>query len=125
MTGFVLRAVIAALGLWLASRWVQGFVIDNVETLLLAGLLLGVVNAIVRPIAVILTFPITLVTLGFFLLVINAAMLALVAWFLPGFHLAGFGAALLGAIVVGLTGWVGSWLIGSRGFEKFSNSSRS
>jgi putative membrane protein len=124
MTGFVLRAVIAALGLWLASRWVQGFVIDNVETLLLAGLLLGVVNAIVRPIAVILTFPITLVTLGFFLLVINAAMLALVAWFLPGFHLAGFGAALLGAIVVGLTGWVGSWFIGSRGFEKFSNSSR-
>jgi putative membrane protein len=123
MTGFVLRAVIAALGLWLASRWVQGFGIDNVETLLLAGLLLGVVNAIVRPLAVILTFPITLLTLGFFLLVINAGMLGLVAWFLPGFHLAGFGAALLGAIVVGLTGWVGSWFIGSRGFEKFGGSS--
>lgn len=121
MTGFILRAVIAALGLWLASRWVQGFTIDNVETLLLAGLLLGVVNAIVRPIAVILTFPITLVTLGLFLLVINAAMLGLVAWFLPGFHLSGFGAALLGAIIVGLTGWIGSWFIGSRGFERFGS----
>lgn len=121
MTGFILRAVIAALGLWLASRWVQGFTIDNVETLLLAGLLLGVVNAIVRPIAIILTFPITLVTLGLFLLVINAAMLGLVAWFLPGFHLSGFGAALLGAIIVGLTGWIGSWFIGSRGFERFGS----
>ena len=123
MTGFVLRAVIAALGLWLASRWVQGVTVDNVETLLLAGLLLGVVNAIVRPIAVILTFPITLVTLGFFLLVINAAMVGLVAWLLPGFHVAGFGAALLAAIIVGLTGWVGSWLIGSRGLERFGKSS--
>jgi len=122
MTGFVLRAVIAAFGLWLASRWVQGVSIDDAQTLLLAGLLLGVVNAIVRPIAVILTFPITLVTLGFFLLVINAAMLALVAWLLPGFHIAGFGAALLSAIVVGLTGWVGSWFIGSKGFERMRNS---
>lgn len=124
MTGFVLRAVIAAFGLWLASRWVQGVAIDDASTLLLAGLLLGVVNAIVRPIAVILTFPITLVTLGFFLLVINAAMLALVAWLLPGFHIAGFGAAVLAAIVVGLTGWVGSWFIGSKGFEKMGSRSQ-
>lgn len=122
MTGFVLRAVIAAFGLWLASRWVQGVAFDDAGTLLLAGLLLGLVNAIVRPIAVILTFPITLVTLGFFLLVINAAMLALVAWLLPGFHIAGFGAALWSAIVVGLTGWVGSWFIGSKGFERMGNS---
>jgi putative membrane protein len=118
MTGFILRAVIAALGLWLASRWVVGIHVDNPETLLLAGALLGVVNAFVRPVAVILTFPITIVTLGLFLLVINAAMLGLVAWLLPGFHLDGFGAALLGTIVVGLTGWVGSWFVGSKGLER-------
>ncbi len=118
MTGFVLRAVMAALGLWLASRWVLGIHIDNPETLLLAGALLGVVNAFVRPVAVILTFPITIVTLGLFLLVVNAAMLALVAWLLPGFHLDGFRAALLGTIIVGLTGWVGSWFVGSRGLER-------
>jgi putative membrane protein len=118
MTGFILRSVIAALGLWLATRWVDGFTIDAPGTLLLAGLLLGVVNAIVRPIAIVLTFPITLMTLGFFLLVVNAAMVALVAWLLPGFHVAGFWPALWGAVITGLTGWVGSWFIGARGFER-------
>jgi putative membrane protein len=90
MTGFILRALIAALGLWLATEWVDGVTIDSAGTLIIAGLLLGIVNAIVRPLAVILTFPITLVTLGLFLLIVNAAMVALVAWFLPGFNLAGF-----------------------------------
>jgi putative membrane protein len=120
MTGFLLRAAIAAIGLWLASRYVHGVRIDNVTTLLLAGLLLGVVNAIVRPVAFILTLPITILTLGLFLLVVNAAMVALVAWLLPGFHLyGGFRAALLTWIIVWLTGLVGSLLIGHRGFERY------
>jgi hypothetical protein len=68
MTGFVLRALLSALGLWLATVWVPGVHIDNVQTLLLAGLLLGVVNAIVRPIVFVLTLPATIVTLGLFLL---------------------------------------------------------
>jgi putative membrane protein len=115
MTGFFLRAVIAALGLWLATNIVDGLAISTPVTLLLAGALLGVVNAIVRPIAVVLTFPITIVTIGLFLLVINAAMLGLVAWLLPGFVVSGFRAALLGAIVVSITGWIGSWFIGPKG----------
>ena len=115
MTGFVLRAVIAAMGLWLATTVVDGISINAPLTLLLAGALLGVVNAIVRPVAVVLTFPITIVTIGLFLLVINAAMLGLVAWLLPGFVLSGFRAALLGSIVVSVTGWIGSWLIGPKG----------
>jgi putative membrane protein len=115
MTGFFFRAVIAALGLWLATNIVDGISISTPLTLLLAGALLGVVNAIVRPIAVVLTFPITIVTIGLFLLVINAAMLGLVAWLLPGFVVSGFRAALLGAIVVSITGWIGSWFIGPKG----------
>ena len=115
MTGFILRALIAALGLWLATEWVNGVSIDSPGTLVIAGILLGVVNAIVRPLAVILTFPITLLTLGLFLLVVNAAMVGLVAWFLPGFNLAGFWPALLTALIVGITGWIGSWFIGSKG----------
>ena len=115
MTGFILRALIAALGLWLATEWVGGVSIDSPGTLVIAGLLLGVMNAIVRPLAVILTFPITLVTLGLFLLVVNAAMVALVAWLLPGFNLAGFWPAFWTALIVSLTGWVGSWFIGSKG----------
>ena len=116
MTGFVLRALISAIGLWIATRWVSGIRIDDATTLVLAGLLLGVVNAIVRPVIILLTLPITVLTLGFFLLIVNAGMVALVAWLLPGFHiLGGFGAAFATALIVWITGWIGSALIGSRG----------
>ncbi len=116
MTGFVLRALISALGLWLATRWVSGIRIDNAGTLVLAGLLLGVVNAIVRPVLVILTLPITILSLGFFLLIVNTAMVALVAAMLPGFHIdGGFWSAFATALIVWITGWLASWLIGPRG----------
>jgi putative membrane protein len=121
MMGFLLRALISAIGLWIASAWVPGVHFDSVGTLILAGILLGVVNAIVRPIAFILTLPLTILTLGLFLLVLNAAMVGLVAWILPGFRITGgFKAALLTAVIVGLTGWVGSWFIGHRGFERYA-----
>jgi putative membrane protein len=110
MTNFALRAVIAAVGLWLATLLISGLQIADPTTLILAAVLLGVINAFVKPILVILTLPITVLSLGIFLLVINAAMLALVAWLLPGFTISGFGAALLGAIVVGITGLIGSML---------------
>ncbi len=115
MLGFLLRAAIVALGLWLATAWVPGLVIDGPATLLLAGVLLGVVNAVVRPILVLLTLPMTVLTLGLFLLVINAAMVALVAALLPGMHVAGFGTAFFTAVIVGLVSAVGSWFIGPRG----------
>lgn len=110
MTKFALRAVIAAVGLWLATLLISGLQIADPTTLILAALLLGVINAFVKPILVILTLPITILSLGIFLLVINAAMLGLVAWLLPGFAISGFGAALLGAIVVSITGLIGSML---------------
>ena len=116
MTGFVLRALISAIGLWIATRWVSGIRIDNPGTLVLAGLLLGVVNAIVRPVLVILTLPITILSLGFFLLIVNTAMVALVASMLPGFHIyGGFWSAFATALIVWITGWLASWLIGPRG----------
>jgi putative membrane protein len=115
MTRFLLRAAAAALGLWLAARWVDGLHFSDDGTLVFAAILLGVVNALVRPLVLLLTLPITVLSLGLFLFVINAGMLALVAWLLPGFTLSGFRAALLGTIIVGLAGWVGSWFIGPRG----------
>jgi len=115
MIGFVFRAVIAAVGLWISTRFISGIQIDTPTTLVLAGVLLGVVNAIVRPIAIILTLPITLLTLGLFLLVVNAGMLGLVAYLLPGFRIASFGTAFLAAIIVTITGWIGNSLIGSQG----------
>ncbi len=115
MTRFVLRAAVAALGLWLASHWVDGIHFADPNALIIAALLLGLVNALVRPLVLLLTLPLTVLSLGLFIFVINAAMLELVAWLLqPRFMLSGFRAALLGAIVVGLAGWVGSWFIGPR-----------
>jgi putative membrane protein len=115
MAGFLLRLLVGALGLWLASELVPGIEVKGLWTLFGAALLLGIVNAVVRPLLVILTLPITVLTLGLFLLVINAATLALVAWMLDNFTIAGFWPALLGSIVVSVTGWLGSYFIGPRG----------
>lgn len=110
MAYFIIRVLIAALGLWLATEIVSGITVSTATTLILAALLLGVVNAIVRPIVILLTLPATLLTLGLFLLVVNAAMLGLVAAFLPGFSIAGFWSAFWAAIVVSLVSWIGSAL---------------
>ena len=116
MAGFILRGLIAALGLWAATEMLSGFHIDSATTLIIAGLLLGVVNAIVRPFALLLSLPALLLTLGLFLLVVNAAMLGLVALLLPGFKIdGGFWTAVGAAIIVSVVSWIGSWFIGSRG----------
>jgi putative membrane protein len=115
MLGFLIRAAIVALGLWVATVWVSGVSIDSPSTLILAGVLLGIVNSIVRPIAIVLTLPMTIVTLGLFLLVINAGMVGLVAWMLPGMHVAGFWPAFWAAVVVSLVSMLGSAFIGPKG----------
>ena len=119
MKGFVFRLIITALGLWAAATIVPGVQITGVGNLVVAALLLGVVNAVIRPILLVLTLPLTVVTLGLFIFVVNGLSLALVAWLMPGFTLSGFGAAILGSIVVGVTGWFGSMFVGSAGrFER-------
>ncbi len=113
MQGFLLRTGITALGLAAAAALVPGIDYDQTLTLLVAALFLGFVNAVVRPLAIILTLPITLLTLGFFLWIINGLMLALVAALLDGFRVEGLLPAMLGSVIVGLTSWVGSSFIGS------------
>jgi putative membrane protein len=115
MTYFFLRAAIASLGLWLASELVDGLGFDSGLTLILAAILLGIVNGLVRPLLVILTLPLTIVTLGFFLLVVNGIVLALVAGLLPGFSIVSFWDAFWGAIIVSLVSWVGSAIFGPKG----------
>jgi putative membrane protein len=115
MIGFLLRTAVAALGLWVASQVLPGLSFDSTQKLAIAALVLGVVNAIVRPIAFVLTLPITLVTLGLFLFVLNAAMIGLVARLIPGFRIDGFWTAVLAAIIVGVISWAGSSMIGSKG----------
>lgn len=115
MTGFFLRVAIVALGLWLATKILPGLQFDGPGTLLAAALLLGIVNAVIRPIALILTLPLTLLTLGLFLPVINAAMLGLVALLLGGFQISGFWTAIGASIIVSLTSWLALGLIGNNG----------
>jgi len=103
------------LGLLLASAIVPGVEIEGTGSVILAAVLLAAVNAIVRPIAVLLTLPITILTLGLFLLVINAGMFGLVAAMLDNFAVAGFGSALLGALIVSITSTIASWYIGPDG----------
>ncbi|HEY8380914.1 MAG TPA: phage holin family protein [Microvirga sp.] len=113
--GFLARLIVVALGLWLASELIPGIHVEGGGTLIGAALLLGLVNAVVRPVLVVLTLPFTILTLGFFLLVINAGMLGLVAAMFESFTIAGFGSALLGALIVSMTGWLASLFIGPRG----------
>ncbi len=115
MKGFVFRLVITGLGLWAAETIVPGVRIDGWGTLIVAALLLGIVNAVIRPIILILTLPLTILTLGLFILVVNGISLALVAWLMPSFSLSGLGAAILGSIVVGLTSWLASAFVGGSG----------
>jgi putative membrane protein len=115
MTYFFLRAAMASLGLWLATALVDGLHFQSGAWLVLAAILLGIVNGIVRPLVVLLTLPFTVLTLGFFLLVVNGVMLALVAGVLPGFSVASFWDAFWGAIIVSLVSWAGSAVFGPRG----------
>ncbi len=115
MLGFIIRVLAVAAGLWVASKLFRGITIDDGMTLLWAALFLGIVNAIVRPVLIILTLPLTILTLGLFLLIINAAMLSLTAWFFDGMHIAGFWSAFFGAIVVAIVSWIVTWFIGGQG----------
>jgi len=110
----LLRLLLSAAGLGLASVWLDGVHFEHMSTLFWAALLLGVANTVVRPILILFTLPATVLTLGLFLLVINAAMLGLVAWILPGFKLAGFWSALGAWFIVALLQALGSLLGGGK-----------
>ncbi len=108
------------LGLYLASTLIPGVRIVGTGTFIIAAVLLGLVNAFVRPVAILLTLPITIVTLGLFLFVLNAAMFGLVAAMLDKFSVAGLGSAILGSIIVSITSTIASWYIGPDGrYEVF------
>lgn len=108
------------LGLFLASKILPGVTIVGWGSFILAAVLLGLANGVVRPIAFVLTLPLTIITLGLFLFVLNAAMFGLVAALLDNFQVAGFWSAVFGAIIVSITSTVASWYIGPNGrYEVF------
>jgi putative membrane protein len=115
MKGILIRTAITMLGLFLASRLLSGVWIEGTGNFILAALLLSLVNALVRPIAFLLTLPLTIITLGLFIFVLNAAMFGLVAALLDQFAVSGFWSALFGALIVSVTSTIASWFIGPEG----------
>lgn len=115
MRGIIVRTLIIAAGIGVAAWLIPGVQVDGVGTLIVAALLMGLVNAFVRPLLVLLTLPITVLTFGLFLIVINAALFGLVASLLEGFTVTGATPALLGWLVVVFVSWVAGWFIGPQG----------
>jgi putative membrane protein len=115
MRGFLARLLITAFGLWIADLLLAGVRFDGAGALFLAAFLLGLANAFLRPIIIFLTLPITLVSLGLFLFVINGAMLLLVARLMDSFHIDRLGTAIVASIIVGLTSWIANGFVGNRG----------
>jgi len=103
--GFLIRVLVNALALWLATAIVPGIEARSGATILGAALVLGLINAVVRPILLVVTFPLTLVSLGLFLFVLNAFCLWLTSQLVKGFTVRGFWAALFGAIIVSAVSW--------------------
>jgi putative membrane protein len=118
--GFIVRVLVNAATIALAAALVPGIQLEGATPALLAGLVLGLVNALVRPVLLVLTLPLTLVTLGLFLLVLNGICLSLTAWLVPGFDIAGFLPAMLGALVISVVSWILTAFVSDRGrFERY------
>jgi putative membrane protein len=115
MLGFLLRWSINLLALVTAAVLIKGIRIQSIEMGILAAGILGIVNAVIRPVVLILTLPINLLTLGLFTLVINAAMLKLVSMVVPGFVIESFAAAFLGAFIVSVVSWTLNIFVGGDG----------
>ena len=115
MRGFLVRLLITALGLWIADQVLPGMWFTGTAALVVSALVMGFVNALVRPILFLLTLPLTILTLGLFILIVNGVSLALVAGLVPGFHVTGLWSATWGAIIVSATSWAASHFIGNSG----------
>ncbi|MBI2159105.1 MAG: phage holin family protein [Candidatus Rokubacteria bacterium] len=113
--GFLIRVLVNAFAIYLIARIVPGIEVSSLLTALGAGLVLGLINAIVRPILVVLTLPVTLVTLGLFLLVLNGLCLWLTSLLVTGFEIHGVWAAVWGALLVSVVSWILNAFVSDRG----------
>ena len=103
---WLISLLLNAIALLLADYLISGFHVSGAISAVFAVFILGIVNAVIRPLLVLLTLPATLITLGLFILVINAITFQLASWFVPGFHVYSFGGAFLGALVTSAFNWV-------------------
>lgn len=110
MTRLILRLVINAFALFIVTYLVKGITVESLPILIVAALVIGLANAIVKPIVFWLTLPLTVVTLGLFLIVINGLMLEIAAWVVPGFRIDSFWSAMIGGLILGIISLLTSWI---------------
>ncbi|MFZ9920007.1 MAG: phage holin family protein [Terrimicrobiaceae bacterium] len=106
MTAFLIRWLVTTIAVFAAEKLIPGIHCNSAGALLGASLLLGIINAFVRPILLLLSIPFIIVTMGFFILVVNALMLMLVAQIIPSFSVDGFWSAFFGSIVISFVSWI-------------------
>ncbi|MBU0715031.1 MAG: phage holin family protein [Verrucomicrobia bacterium] len=102
MLGTIVRWLILTLAVWVAAHLIPGIAYDHWQNLLIAALVLGILNAFVKPIILLISLPLIFITFGFFLVLINALLLKATAWLVPGLHVASFWSALGGSLVVSI-----------------------
>ena len=112
--GFLARTVITAFAFWCADMLIDGIRFAGPFTLFIAAMIFGIINALIRPVLMLLSLPLNIITLGLFTLVVNAAMLGLTALVMPGMQISGFWAAFFGAIIVAVVSWIVNRAIGDR-----------
>lgn len=109
---WLVKLVLNSLALVLASHFVQGFAVSGIFSTVLAAIILGVVNTLIKPILIVLTLPITVITLGLFILVLNAITFTIASWFVPGFQVYSFAGAFWGALITSLFSWLLNLIFG-------------
>jgi putative membrane protein len=107
----ITRWLVITVAILLASMMVSGIRVESLTTAVVAAAILGIINVFLRPVLLILTLPLTILTLGVFAFVLNALMLLLVAYFVPGFEVDGFFSAFLGALIISIVSWIANRFI--------------
>ena len=111
---FLVRLIVNAIAFYLIAMYVPGFHVANFAAAIIAALIFGIVNAIVRPIVLLITLPFTIITLGLFVLIVNALMFWLTSWLAPGVRVDGFGPAFIGAMIMMIVSFVTSQIFKSQ-----------
>ncbi|MEN6421375.1 MAG: phage holin family protein [Smithella sp.] len=118
MVLIITRWLVITVAILLASYFVPGIKVNTLSTAVIAACVLGLINVFIRPIVVVLTLPLSILTLGLFYFIINAFLLELVAYFVPGFEVSGFFAALFGSLIISVVSWLSNSFISSHKIVK-------
>ena len=114
MVSIITRWLIITMAILLASQFVPGIKVDSISTVVIAAALLGLINVFIKPILIIFTLPLNILTLGLFTFIINALLLELVAYFVKGFEVQSFLAAFLGSLIISIVTWFANYFINAK-----------